>query len=222
MDNYKLVNIDSEDLEDTLYLIECSFGIKFKEDELTAGLSFGKLCNLIESKLTGVNIESCTSQQAFYKLRNAIATQCQVPITSIRTDTLLLELFPVKLRRRNIKAIEKNLGFKLKVLDTYTFVSIFLALSLLGFFIGLFFNWQCIYGFLLICTLIWISNKTANQFNVVTVGDLAAKMARNNYLLSRRDQNSFNKNEVVKTVQSIFIEDHGIEVSELTPQSLFL
>jgi hypothetical protein len=32
MDTYKLENIDSEDLNDTLCLIESSFGIKFTED----------------------------------------------------------------------------------------------------------------------------------------------------------------------------------------------
>ena len=69
MDSYKLENIDSEDLNDTLCKIESSFGIYFTEDELPPKLSFGKFCNLIESKITGVNIESCTSQQAFYKLR---------------------------------------------------------------------------------------------------------------------------------------------------------
>jgi len=221
MDTYKLENIDSEDLNDTLRSIEFSFGIQFTDDELTLKLSFGEFCNLIENKITGVNIESCTSQQAFYKLRNAIAAQCNIAATSIFTNTSLLELFPVKQRRRNIKAIEKNLGFKLKVLDTYTFVIIFLGVSFLVFFIGLFFNWHLIFGLLITCMLIWISNKTANQFNETTVGNLAAKMARNNYLLSRRNQNSFNRNEIVKTVQSIFVEHHGIDMSELTPISMF-
>jgi hypothetical protein len=188
---------------------------------LTAKLSFGKFCNLIESKITLSNIESCTSQQAFYKLRNAIAKQCNISVISIRTDTSLQELFPVKQRRRNIKAIEKTLGFKLNVLDPHPFVIILLILSFLTFIIGLFFNWQYIIGLLITCLLLWIAIKTANQLNESTVGDLAAKMVRNNYLLSRRDQNSFNKREVFKTVQSIFVEDHGLDLSELTPKCIF-
>ena len=58
----------------------------------------------------------CTTQQAFYKLRNAISATLQIDKSSITHDSGLAELFQRPQRRQNIAAVENELGFKIKVL----------------------------------------------------------------------------------------------------------
>ena len=72
--NYKLRDIDSEDIEDLLLRVEKSFGIKFAEKELFHVSTFGELCDHITNKMELENSEDCTSQQAFYSRAIASST----------------------------------------------------------------------------------------------------------------------------------------------------
>ena len=75
---FELKNVDSEDLEDVLVMIEKSFDFKFETAELKDVETFGHLCDIITNKVQGNNIDDCTTQQAFYKLRDAIASSLYV------------------------------------------------------------------------------------------------------------------------------------------------
>lgn len=73
MTDYELNNIDPENIEDLLVKVEKSFNIKFVGNELIALLTFGELCDHIVNKIKLDHSDNCTTQQAFYKLRNAIS-----------------------------------------------------------------------------------------------------------------------------------------------------
>ncbi|HQW00235.1 MAG TPA: hypothetical protein PLZ91_07910, partial [Bacteroidia bacterium] len=81
--DYELKNIDSEDLEELLKKVEASFDIKFGAAELANISTFGQLCNHISNKIHLVDCDDCTSQQAFYKLRDSISSSFHIDKRSI-------------------------------------------------------------------------------------------------------------------------------------------
>src|SRR5688500_12256357 len=87
-------DVNSEDLSDILIKVEKSFDFKFAKAELKDVTTFGELCDIIISKVQGDNTDDCTTQQAFYKLRNAFSTAIPIDKDKITTETVLLELFP--------------------------------------------------------------------------------------------------------------------------------
>jgi hypothetical protein len=73
LDDLTLSDIDSEDVGDTLYKLQKSFGIEFQNISFEKAATFGDICEIIQSYLNLADNEGCTKQQAFYKVRNAIA-----------------------------------------------------------------------------------------------------------------------------------------------------
>ena len=55
----------------------------------------------------------------------------------------------------------------------------------------------------------------------MTFGELAVKMTRNNYLKSRRNSNSINKNEIENILTAWFIDDFDLDETKLNRQSQF-
>jgi hypothetical protein len=222
-DTYELCNVDPDDISDVLGKVEESFGFKFGEIELKDTKTFGELCDIITSKVQGDNLNDCTTQQAFYKLRNAIADTLLIDKNSIRPDTDLQKLFPKNIRRQSFKEIERHLGFKTKVLRpkhsiTGTFAIIFLA-SLVGLFIF----WQAgLVGLTVSMIAMTIANKFGNELDLLTVGQFADKLSREHYLKSRRISTTVNKSEVVQKIKDLFITDLGLEEHQLTRQASFV
>ena len=141
-DTYELCNIDPEEISGVLVKIEKSFGFKFGVTELKDTKTFGELCDIITSKVQGDNSNDCTTQQAFYKLRNAIADTLQIDKSSISPDTNLQNLFPKNIRRQSFEAIDGHFGFKTKVLRPKHSITGTLTVILLASLIGLFAFWQ--------------------------------------------------------------------------------
>src|SRR5215470_10735125 len=54
--NIELKNVDSGDIEDVLKKVEKSFDFQFGETELKNVKTFGELCDIITTKVQGVNI----------------------------------------------------------------------------------------------------------------------------------------------------------------------
>jgi len=103
MEDLKLKDIDSEDISDLLKEIQKSFNIKFEENELAYITNFGELCDHIINKLQLENSEDCTSQQAFYKLRNAISTELEIDKKEITRQQKLEKILQKKTRRSSLK-----------------------------------------------------------------------------------------------------------------------
>ena len=223
MIDHELKNIDPEDIEDLLVKVETSFDIKFVGDELVHITTFGQLCDHITNKIQLDNSDDCTSQQAFYKLRDAISSTLQIDNKTISTNFPLADLLPRQSRRSSTKKMEKQLGFKLNILRPPHWVTGTLAILLLASLVGLFINWQIgLLGLAVSIVGLWFANKIGNVLDLQTVGQVAEKITRENYLKSRRNSKTLNKNEIEKVLTDWFSDDLDLDKSKLTREAKFV
>ena len=210
---YELKNTDVLDLEDLILKVENSFGIKFQDTELSHIKTFGEFCDYIADKIPYTNVQNCTSQQAFYKLKNAIIHGEAVNSELIYPNTKLEEIFPKQNRKLKIKQIEEKLGFKLSILQPPTWLSSFLIILALTSFVYLFINFKTgVISFIVSVLAIKITYENANEFSVKTLREVAEKMTRENYRKSRRDSKTFNKDEVENILTELFKEELALDV----------
>ena len=66
---------------------------------------------------------------------------------------------------------------------------------------------------------LWLAAKTGNELDLTTVGQLVEKMTRENYLASRRNSKTYNKNEIEKIVHEWFSND--LYLNNLNRESRF-
>lgn len=121
-----------------------------------------------------------------------------IKMVEVTPKTELNKIFPRKTRNSQVKELEKHLGFELSLLRPPHFVTGFLMILLLGSFILLFIDWK--YGLSTLGLAIvgfWISNKTSNELDLVTVRELVARMTKENYIKSRRNSQTINKNGLI-------------------------
>ncbi len=223
MTDYELKDIDSEDIEDLLVKAEASFDITFVGDELAYITTFGQLCDHITNKIQLDNSNDCTSQQAFYKLRDAIASTLQIDNKTISIDFPLVDLLPKQARRSRTKKLERHLGFKINILRPPHWVTGTLAIILLASLVGLFFNWQIgLLGLLVSIAGLWFANRMGVELDLQTVGQVAEKMTRENYLKSRRNSKTFNKKEIESVLTDWFSNYFDIDKRKLTKDAEFV
>ena len=217
MTTYRLKDIDSEDLEDLLVKVEKSFAITFIGNELVHIKTFGELCDFIENKIQLENSDDCTSQQAFYKLREAISTTLPLDRKIISPILPLNQILPRQNRRSKVKKLENHLGFKLKILSAPNWVTGILLIAFTISFITVFFNWRIgVLGMVFSICFLWLSRKLGKELDLKTVGEVAEKMTRENYVKARRNQNTFNSKEIEKILMEWFGEYFELEKSQLT------
>ena len=216
---YRLENIDLGDLEDVVMKLEDSFGIQLTGIDLLKITNFGELTDIIKNQIEFENEESCTSQQAFYKLRKII--EKEFGIENLNPKSELSEIFPQRKRLLRIKQIEEKLDFKLKItqpksilLKIFTYIFI---LSLLLFIM----NYKIAFIVLISSIIgIWTLHKFGKELNINTFGELAEKVKRENYSKVRRNKNSINKNEIEKIIIDTFSIELDLEKTELTRNAL--
>lgn len=219
---FKLENIDPDDISDVLVKVEKSFKFKFGQTDLKDVKTFGELCDIIVSKIELQENIDCTSQQAFYKLREALGTALQINEAEIQPITQLIDLFPKSIRRQKIKQVERILGFSLKILRPKHFVSGFFAILFIISLLGLFASWKFgLIGLITSLTCISVANKFANELEVSNIAALVGKMSRENYINSRRNKTTVNKAEVIKKIEQLFSHDLGLEPEFLTRGAIF-
>ena len=219
---FNLNNVDPEEMGDVLVKIERSFNIRLDDTSCKDVKTFGKLCDIVVEKVKQTNNDSCTTQQAFYKIRNAINSTISPPKELIKPQTKLADIFPRDTRLQVIAEIEREMGFKINLLQpkqgivgTFIFV---LAASAVGFF------YQPIMAFigaLVAITGLMLAGKFGKELKVKTLGDLAEKVAREHYIKCRRDASTVNRNEVAQKVKELFTADLYLEPSVLTRDAKF-
>ncbi len=220
MTDDELENVDPDDISDLLVKLEKSFDMKFESNELMHILTFGELCDHIANKIQLEDSNDCTSQQAFYKLRDAMASTFQIDRKSIATGTTLLGLLPKQSRRSLVKKLDVHLGFKLHILRPPYWVSVTIGILLVTFCVALFFNWQIgLAGLVCSNAGLWFARKFGNILDLQTVGQVVKKMTRESYLKSRRNPSTFNKSEIEEILVDLFSNDLGIDKSKLTREA---
>ena len=215
---------DIEDIEDLLAHVEASFDIRFVDNELIHIKNFRELFDHIINKIQLENSVDCTSQQAFYKLRNAISSTLLVDSRTITKDTALADILPRSDRRSKIEKIEEHLGFKLNLLRPPDWVIvIFVIIFIASPIVGIFFNWKIgLSGFCFSIFGMKIANGIGNELDLQTVGQVVEKMTRKNYIKSRRNPKTFNREEIEKVLIDWFSDVLGINKSQLTKGAKFI
>ncbi len=222
MINYELRNTDSEDIEHLLLRVENSFNIKFVSNELVYITTFGQLCDHITNKIQLEDVKTCTSQQAFYKLREAILTTLQIKNKTITLDLLLTDILPRHNRRLKVKNLENYLGFGLNILRPSYWIVGILAITLIISLVGLLFNLEIgLLGLVFSVFGLCFANKIGKELDLQTVGQVVKKMTRENYLKSRRNPETFNKDEIEELLTDWFSNDLQIDRSRLTRDKEF-
>ena len=220
----QLKNIDPEDISDVLIKVEKSFGFKFGDTELKDVKTFGELCDIITNKVQGDTADDCTTQQGFYKLRNAIAETQLIDRDSITPNTELQELFRRDNRRPRIKELQSKLGMPVDILDIKTWLGWTIFIGIIASPIMFFFKWQfALGGLILFIAVGWAANKFfAKEFELKTVRQLTEKLARENYKKSRCNPATVNKNEIAIKVKELFRADLDLDDTVLTRQATFV
>jgi hypothetical protein len=218
----ELKNIDPEDVGDVLQRVEMSFGFKFGETELKDIKTFGELCDIITQKVQGGNSSDCTTQQAFYKLRTALTVATPAARDNVTVETTLEQLFPRQTRHRQVNSLDEQLSFKTNILRPKHWVTISFILVFLASLIGLYFSWQAgLAGIAFSISTYKLTYKFGKEMDIITVGELSEKIAREHYRKVRRNSSTINRNEVAKKVKELFMADLDLEEEALTKDATF-
>ncbi len=216
-----LRNVDPLDICDVLTKIEKSFNIKLDNEGLEKANTLKGLRDLVISKLDLEHEESCTTQQAFYKLRNAIASVNGIDKCDISTHTKLSKLFPKEGRLGAISKIEDELGFRINLLKPKQWIVSIFTFTLIASGIFCFYNlFAGMAGVLLSVIALKMAGKFGKEMHLKTVGDLASKISRESYSKVRRN-NTVNKNEVEQKLRELFVNDLNLEPAVLTRRASF-
>lgn len=208
----QLKEIGIEDIEDILFRIEQSYGFKFRENELKDVGTFGELCDIILTKIQGDDANDCTTQQAFYKLQNAIASALQINKRNIQTSTDLQILFPKINRRKNIKLINSELGFKVKILRPKQWIATTLVLTLFISLVLFIISWKiALLGLILSIVGINLADRLGSEFDLQNIGQVAEKISREHYVKVRRNSSTVNRNEVIQKIKELFKKDLDLD-----------
>jgi len=183
----ELKNLDIDEVYDIIEKIQESFDFKFDKNELEHVTTFGELCDIITNKVQGDSTSDCTTQQAFYKLRKAVSKTLLIDTDCIKTDTTLLDLFPKQNRKQRVKEFETELGFSADILDIKPWMGWTILIGFVGSLIMFFFNWKIAVSGLTVSTFFsWVTIKFfSTELKLLTVGQLAEKMSRENYKKAR-------------------------------------
>ena len=219
----KLDNYEDEDIFDVVLKLEKSFGLKFEKDTFYTVKTFGDLCDIITSKVQGDNSDDCTTQQAFYKVRNTIAATQLINKSSITPDTKLEDIFPIDDRRQKIKELQIELSIPFGILDIKSWLGWTIFIGIVASLITFFFKWQlAVSGLLFFIALGWTAYKFfAKEFELKTVRQLTEKLVRENYVDMRRSQGTINRQEILKVIIETFSNDLDIDKAYLTKNDKF-
>ncbi len=217
------MSVDAEDWNDVLRKVEVSYAIKFHDQELANVRTLGELLDAIGAKITGREASDCTTQQAFYRIRVALATSLNVDAASITPGTRLEDLFPRKGRRRILADLGTTTGVRLSVFRVKNWITwsliILLVVSLAAFF------WNAraaMLGLGAFTVLTWIARATTKELAVGTIGELAERASQRAYKLMRRNYGTVNRTEVRAKLRSLFQDELGLDEHDLRDDILIV
>ena len=211
LDTYEIENI-----EDCIPAIEEMYKFKFEKGETQNVKNFDEFCNLIITKIDFENVESCTSQQAFYKLRNSLIEVNVAEKDKIKLETKLDDLFPRKNRIELVKKVENNIGFKFNILTPPAFIFYPLVFLLVTSVILLFIKWEFgISGIAISIFGFYLCGWFGKELEIETLKELVERITSENYLEVRTQKNTVNKSELKKVITNWFAENTFIEKEKL-------
>ncbi len=221
-ETFTLSNIDPEEVEDAIKTAENSFGIKLIQKDLDGVSHFGEFCDVVIEKAGLPHAEGCTTQQAFYKLREAIVKTRHIAKTQLHPSSKLEDIFPKKTRSNDIKVVERYINLNLHLLKPALWVinSLFIGFGVAC--VMMFANWKAgllAFGADFLC--LTMVNYFATEFAATTLGQVAERMALKQYRASRRNPGTINKKEAADTIKKIFSQRLLLPESALQKEASF-
>ena len=217
---YQLNSVDHNDISDVLIKIQRSFNITLDYEGLKNITTFGHLCDLVISKIDSEH-EECTTQHAFYMLRNAISNVNGINKCDVTTHTKLCKLFPKEDRLEAISKIEGELGFNINLLKPKQWIVIIFVLAFIGSGVFCFYNLVAgVAGLLLSGIALKLAGKFGKEMHLKTVGDLACQISRESHSKIRRSP-SVNKSEVEQKLRELFVNELELEPVLLSRRASF-
>lgn len=215
MKEAKLDIFEIEDIEDVIPMFEEAFKIKLESEETEKLNNFNEFSDLIISKVKFENDDLCTSQRAFYQLRKALEAENIINNNQLSPNTDLKSIFPKKNRRRNIKKVERNLGYEINVLaSSQMTVNILFFLFALSF-IGLFFFFKIAFLGIVISIMGFYLTKFTSRLDRRNIRELIKKNTAQNYFKIRNNESSFNRSEFREVILEWFSANAGIDKEKL-------
>jgi len=112
--------------------IEEEFGITIGDEEIPHFQTMGSVHDYLLEKCGMLKRSHCPTQPAFYRLRHAVATVCDVEPRTLRPETEVLPLVGRWQRRRTWRRIEVELGLTLPELVNRTGAGTFWGAAVAG------------------------------------------------------------------------------------------
>jgi len=217
----KRKSIDAWDNRDLLLKIENAFCVQFSNDDLKEIATVGDVCDLVIEKINHEHADTCTTQHAFYQVRNAIAATAGTEKCTIMPHTRLAKVFLKQNRQQAIADMERELGFEINLLQPKQWVIILFSVTLLSSFIAFYFNWEiAVAGCLASVLGLALAGKFGKEIHLRTVGDLANKISRETYLKAKRNP-AVKRCDVEQKVRELFAQQPELEPVVLTRRSRF-
>ncbi|SKC11881.1 hypothetical protein SAMN05660477_03135 [Soonwooa buanensis] len=177
--------------------------------------NFNELTELIIDNIDLENTDDCTSQDVFYKLKKIITNYFKIS-EDITPKTNLEKLVPIAMRRKLVKTIDKELGFKTNILKPPNFVSIALIIIFICSLIYLFFDfWNGLLLSIIIFCIINLVSKFGFCFRSKTLGEITKKIVTENYMKLRSKKETVNKNEFRAVILEWFSDRMDMKKHEL-------
>jgi acyl carrier protein len=218
----KLDDYEGEDIFDVIVKLEKSFGLKFDKNAFFHIKTFGDLCDVFDNQINYELRDDCTKQQAFYRVREAIASTLQISRDNIQLDTKLSDLFPSRDRRQKAKVFKMAVGVDIYILTYPDWLALALVIGFLLSLAAFFYNWKIAWsGIVFFLSAIRIAEKLGKTLDVQTVRELTEKIAREHYVDIRRTKGTYNKQEILQIIIDTFSKELEIEKSLLTREATF-
>ena len=220
---HNLSNIDPDEISDVLLKVERSFQIRIDQEEFLTIKTFGNLCDIVANKVKGIDSKTCTTQQAFYKIRNAIAVVQGLDKASITPGSELQILFPRYDRNKKMRRLQRELGIISDLLDIKPWLACLITAGIVGSLLLFFFQWRiAISGLVLFITMGWLADRfLSKELKINTVKQLTEKLSREHYIALRRNATTINRSEIARKVKELFKADLGLEDHLLTRDATF-
>lgn len=220
-DSITLDEFEPEDISDVLIKLEKSFGLKFDNMAFYHVNTFGELCDVFENHIQLQNQNDCSSQQAFYKVRDALCSTQNIGHDTINPRTKLATILPYRNRRQKVKEFRKSLGIDFKILTYPEWLAITLFFGLLISVVTFFFDWRIALSGILFFTIAFqIAEWLGKTLKFKTVGELVENLTKEHYVEARRRKGTYNKREVLQIIVDTFSNKLGIEKTHLTRDAM--
>jgi hypothetical protein len=220
LDDIKLENYEGEDISDVIVKLEKSFDLKFSKTAFVEAKTFGDICDIVGTHINHLHKDDCTKQQAFYKIRKAIAETQLIDEKQIGLTSKLVELFPRHNRRQKIKEFRNLLGIKVSFLTYPGWLSLLLGIGSLLSLGAFFFDWKiAVAGITFFACSFRIADWLGKDLELQTVRQLVEKVTREHYVAIRRTKHTVNRNEILDTIKDAFSNDLAIDKVQLTREA---